>query len=225
MESRGSMTALSADQPGLRERKKRRTRELIAETARRLFGERGFEGVTVAEVARAADVSEKTVFNYFPTKENLVYWRLETFEDELLEAVRGRDPGEAALAAFGRFVLARRGLLAEPDPDAVERLVALTRTILDSPALLAREQRIFDRYTASLAALLAEENRPRDGDIQPWVAANAMIGVHRALVDFSRRRIAEGVRNPRLAREVRAQGKRALSALESGLGDYAVKRR
>ena len=52
-----------------------------------------------------------------------------------------------------------------------------------------------------------------------------MIGVHRALVDFTRRRIAEGVRNPRLARDVRAQGKRALSALESGLGDYAVKRR
>jgi AcrR family transcriptional regulator len=225
MQSRGSMTALSVDQPGLRERKKRRTRELIAATARRLFGERGFEDVTVAEVARAADVSEKTVFNYFPTKEDLVYWRLETFEDELLGAVRGRDRGESVLAAFGRFVLARRGLLAEPDPDALERLVALTRTILDSPALLAREQRIFDRYTASLAALLSEETRPRDGDIQPWVAANAMIGVHRALVDFTRRRIAEGMRDPRLARDVRAQGQRALSALESGLGDYAVKRR
>jgi AcrR family transcriptional regulator len=219
------MSTVESPQPGLRERKKQQTRQLIAETARRLFGERGFERVTVAEIARAAEVSEQTVFNYFPTKEDLVYWRLETFEDELLEAVRGRDPGESVLAAFGRFVLARRGPLAEPDPDAVERLVALTRTILDSPALLAREQRIFDRYTASLAALLGEEKRPRDGDIQPWVAANAMIGVHRALVDFTRRRIAEGVRNPGLAREVRAQGKRALSALESGLGDYAVKRR
>src|SRR5215216_2179623 len=105
---------------GLRERKKQRTRELIAETARRLFAERGFERVTVAEIARAAEVAEKTVFNYFPTKEDLVYWRLESFEDELLQAVRGRDQGESVLAAFGRFVLARRGLLAEPDLDAVE---------------------------------------------------------------------------------------------------------
>src|SRR5215211_8788838 len=146
---------------GLRERKKQRTRELIAETARRLFVERGFDAVPVTELAREAEVSEKTVFNYFPTKEDLVYWRLETFEYELLEAVRGRDPGESVLAAFGRFVLARRGPLAEPDPDAVERLAALTRTILDSPALLAREQRIFDRYTGSLAALLAEETPAR----------------------------------------------------------------
>ena len=66
---------------GLRERKKQQTRELIAETARRLFAERGFEQVSVAEIARTADVSEKTVFNYFPTKEDLVYWRLESFED------------------------------------------------------------------------------------------------------------------------------------------------
>src|SRR5919197_6500938 len=103
-------------QVGLRERKKRQTREAIAETARRLFSERGFERVTVAEIARAAGVAEKTVFNYFPTKEDLVYWRLESFEDELLETIRGRQPGESILAAFGRFVLTRRGLLAERDP-------------------------------------------------------------------------------------------------------------
>src|ERR671931_1436658 len=100
---------------GLRELKKQRTRELIAETARRLFTERGFDRVTVAEVARAAEVSEKTVFNYFPTKEDLVYWRLESFEEELLRAVRERDPGESVLSAFGRFVLQQRGLLAEPE--------------------------------------------------------------------------------------------------------------
>ena len=73
---------------GLRERKKQQTRELIAGTARELFAERGFDAVTVAEIARAADVAEATVFNYFPTKEDLFYSRLEAFEEELLEAVR-----------------------------------------------------------------------------------------------------------------------------------------
>src|ERR671936_377992 len=92
---------------GLRERKKQQTRRLIAETARRLFNERGFEQVTVAEIARAAEVSEKTVFNYFPAKEDLVYWRLESFEEELLAAVRERAVGESILSAFGRFVLKR----------------------------------------------------------------------------------------------------------------------
>src|SRR4029453_19143965 len=85
---------------GLRERKNQRTRELIAETARRLFTERGFDAVTVTEIARAAEVAQKTVFNHFPTKEDLVCWRLETFEDELLEAIRQREPGESVLAAF-----------------------------------------------------------------------------------------------------------------------------
>src|ERR1044072_8672949 len=109
-------------EPGLRERKKQRTREHIAETARRLFSERGFERVTVAEVARGADVSEQTVFNYFPTKEDLVYWRLGTFEAQLLEAARERPPGEPVLAAFRRFLLTQRGLMGEVEPDAREQL-------------------------------------------------------------------------------------------------------
>src|SRR3954466_12368023 len=107
---------------GLRERKKRQTRELIAATARRLFAERGFEPVTVAEVARVADVSEATVFNYFPTKEDLFYSGLEAFEEELLESIGSREPGQSILDAFGRFVLTPRGLLSARDPAAVERM-------------------------------------------------------------------------------------------------------
>src|SRR3954462_8618756 len=98
---------------GLRERKKRQTRAHIAETARRLFGERGFEQVTIAEIARAGDVSGQTVVNYFPTKEDLGYWRLGDFEEELLTAIRRRARGEPALAAFKRFLLSQRGLLGQ----------------------------------------------------------------------------------------------------------------
>jgi len=202
---------------GLRERKKQRTRELIAETARRLFVERGFDAVPVAEIAREADVSEKTVFNYFPTKEDLVFWRLESFEDELLSAVRDREAGESILDAFGRFVMRRRGLLAAEGPEATERLAAITRMIVSSPALLARERKIFDRYTASLADLISERGAD-PGDVEPWVVANALMGVHRALVDYTRRRIVAGARNPGLSREVRAQARRALATLGAGLG-------
>jgi AcrR family transcriptional regulator len=184
--------------------------------------ERGFDRVTVAEVARAADVSEATVFNYFPTKEDLLYWRLESFEQDLLETVREREPGESFLAAFGRFVLQRRGLLAAQDPDTIEFLAGLTRTITESPALLAREGQIYDRFTTSLAALMAEETGAGTNGVEPWVVANALMGVHRALVDYTRRRVLAGARNPRLVREVRTRGKRALAALEGGLGDYGA---
>jgi AcrR family transcriptional regulator len=177
----------------------------------------------VAEIARAADVSEQTVFNYFPTKEDLVYWRLQSFEDELLAAIREREPGEAALAAFGRFLLTQRGLLGKQDPDAREELAALTRMITESPALLGREQQIFAGYTASLAALLAEETGADEADLRPVMAANAMMGVHRALVHHARRRIVEGVRHPRLAAEVRARAEEALALLDEGLEAYAVK--
>src|SRR5215218_1083577 len=104
-----------SSESGLRERKKQRTRELIAETAHNLFVERGFDAVTVAEVARAADVSEATVFNYFPTKEDLFYSGMEAFEAELVEAVRTRPPGEPVPAAFRRFVLERSARLAKEE--------------------------------------------------------------------------------------------------------------
>ena len=212
-----------APEGGLRERKKRQTRQLIAETARRLFGERGFERVTVAEIARAADVSEQTVFNYFPTKEDLVYWRLVSFEEELLAEIRERAPGEAVLAAFGRFVRQPRGLLGEQHAEARREHAAITRTITESPALLAREQLIFAGYTDSLAALIAEERGVEPDDAEAWVAANAMMGVHRALVRFSRRRIIAGVSQRGLVGEILAQADRALSLLGDGLDDFTVK--
>ncbi|HET9322416.1 MAG TPA: TetR family transcriptional regulator [Gaiellaceae bacterium] len=215
-------------QPGLRERKKEQTRQLIADTARRLFAERGFEAVTVAEIAREADVAEKTVFNYFPTKEDLFYSRLEAFEEELLDAVRTREPGESVLGAFRRFLLQPRGVFdleaLGGDDEATRQLQTISRVIADSPALLARERQVFDRYAAALAALIAEETGSVTDDVEPRTVANALVGVHRALIEFSRRRALVGARASRIGPELRAQGERAFARLEGGVADYAVKR-
>jgi AcrR family transcriptional regulator len=210
---------------GLRARKKQRTRQLIADTARRLFAERGFEAVPVAEIARAAEVSEATVFNYFPTKEDLLYSRLEAFEQELLSSIRDRAPGESVLAAFGRFVLTPRGLLAARDPEQVEHLAAITRVITESPSMLARERQIYAKYTDALAALLATETGAGASDIQPWVVARTLIGLHQATVDYTRREILSGTRNPTLARRVRRQAQEALDTVRRGLDGYGVRGR
>jgi AcrR family transcriptional regulator len=205
---------------GLRERKKQRTRRLIADTARQLFAERGFEAVPVSEIARAAEVSEATVFNYFPTKEDLLYSRLEAFEEELLSSIRRREPGESVLSAFGRFITTPRGLLASPDPDQVDHLAAIIRVIAESPSLLAREQQIYSKYTTALAALLAEETGASASDTEPWIVAHTLIGVHQASVSYSREQVLAGTRNPTLARRVRRQIQQALDLLAHGLADY-----
>jgi AcrR family transcriptional regulator len=204
---------------GLRERKKHQTRQLIAETARDLFTERGFDQVTVAQIARAADVAEQTVYNYFPTKEDLVYWRLESFQEELLAAVRERDPGESALAAFWRWMLRPHGLLDEQPIS--EGMSAIARVITESPVLRVREQQVFERYTEALAHVLASETGAEPDAIEPWVAANALLGLHRALVEHARRRVLGGARNPELARDLRARAEEARAMLAAGLGTYA----
>jgi AcrR family transcriptional regulator len=202
---------------GLRERKKQRTARQIAETARRLFAERGFEHVTVAEIARAADVSEGTVFNYFPSKEDLVYERMEVFERELLSAIRDRPAGESLVAAFRRFILTPRGFIASTDPAAAKQLRAITQVIAQSPALLAREQQILDRYTRALASVIAQERGRSADDIEPQVIANALLGVHRALLDYVRREIVAGTPSGRIATGLKQRGERALVLLEHGL--------
>jgi AcrR family transcriptional regulator len=213
---------LVADELGLRERKKLQTRQLLAETARRLFVEHGFEAVSVAAIARAADVSEATVFNYFPTKEDLVLSGLELFEEQLLVAIRDRPTGESVLSAFGRFVLEPRGLVASKDPAAVMRLVEVSRIIAGSPGLLAREQQVLASYTRALAGVIAEETAAKTGDPAPAVAASALIGVHRALIEYVRAQLLAGETDlARLARKTRSHGERALALLAHGLDDFA----
>ena len=91
---------------GLRELKKARTRQLIADVAARLFSEQGYEHVLVSDIAREAEVSEQTVYNYFQTKEQLVIDRDQQVQDQLVELIRTRAPGVSAAAAIRDFVLA-----------------------------------------------------------------------------------------------------------------------
>jgi AcrR family transcriptional regulator len=210
---------------GLRERKKEQTRQSIAETAWRLFAERGYDRVSVAEIARAAEVAEATVFNYFPTKEDLFYSRLEAFGDQLVEAIGARPPGEPALAAFGRFMLDSGGWLRQAeagDTAAMDRLRTVNRLIAASPDLQAREQLAIARSTRALADLLADQTGAGPDDIAPKVAANALMGVHRALLDEVRRRVLAGEEPARLAADIRALTRQALALLEHGPGDYGA---
>lgn len=206
---------------GLRERKKLRTRHLIAETARRMFVERGFDAVPVSAVARVAEVSEATVFNYFPTKEDLVFQGMEAFEAELLEAVRDRAAGESVTAAFFRFALEPRGLLAAGDSEAAGYLAEVARMIAASPALQSRQREILARYTASLAALIAEDTGAEPDDLRPAVVAHALIGAHQGLIDFIHRRLLSGpAETARLAEQVKTLGLDVLDLLDRGLAGY-----
>jgi AcrR family transcriptional regulator len=207
---------------GLRELKKEQTRQLIVDTAWRLFSDRGFDDVTVTEVAREAQVAKATVFNYFPTKEDLFFPRLEDFGARMVEAVATRDPGETALTAFRRHLLAIGGLLERVeagDAEALHRLRTVNRVIAASPALRAREREAIAASADALAALLTAETGAPTGDIGAQVAANALIGVHRALVDYVRGRVLADDRLTRLAADVREQTTRAFAVLEHGFGD------
>lgn len=206
---------------GLRERKKRETRRQIFDAANRLFVERGFDAVAVAEIARAADVSEVTVFNYFPTKEDLFYGGMQFFEEDLIDAVRSRPRGKSALDAFRRRVLeGADGLATRARVDAIRKAA---KTISASPALVARERDIVDRYMRQLAAVLAGETGAAPDDVEPLGAAGALMVVHRMLVDHVRNQVLAGRRGSELVEDFRSQTRRVFQRLEHGLGDFAVK--
>lgn len=212
-----SMTA----EPGLRERKKQQTRTLITTSAMALFAERGFDHVTVAEIAGRADVSTATVFNYFPTKEDLVYSGMDEFQEQVFERIRARGPDESLTAVFRDWVVeAHRGLLNSPDPAARKQLAAAASIIAGSRALQDREIRSFDRYAETLAEIIRTETAAKSDDFEPWVIANALLGVQRAMLAYVRGQVLAGRFGPRLARNVRARGERALGALEHGLEGY-----
>ena len=206
---------------GLRERKKERTRRLISTAAWRLFVARGFEQVTVADVAESAEVSEGTVFNYFRTKEGLVFDGMEGFYAAMLDEIRTRAAGESALTAFGRFMLRQPE---EPRATDVGEVIAESaRLIAASPLLLAREAEIVDTNAHLLANLLARETGADPADPEPLAAAQALMAVHRTLLFSIRRAAVAGERGQALTDVAANCTRRALAVVGAGLQDYAIR--
>ncbi|MGA4544432.1 TetR/AcrR family transcriptional regulator [Uniformispora flossi] len=215
---------------GLRETKKQQTRTAIADAALGLFLEHGFDGVTVAEVARHAGVSTNTVFNYFATKEDLFFDRQAEVEDHLAALVRDRAPGTCPVAPV------RDDLLAALDQDHPmlglrPGAPAFWQVVLDSPALRAREREIGERAEAALAAALAAAppapaaadltttaatTTPADAPIPP-VLAGTIAGTHRALLRELRRRVMAGESAAHARDAVATAADRAFAVLCAGL--------
>ena len=200
----------------MRELKKQQTRQAIADTALRLFMKRGFEHVTVAEVAEEAGVSEKTVFNYFHSKEDLFFDEVDEREAALVAAIRDRRPDESVLAALRRTQLAGCGRMCS------EGFAGFARVIEASPALRAKELEVMARFTRTLADTLQGELGCDDLDAR--VAASLLVGVHWQFFVIARQRALEGRHGPAAARRLRADLGHAYELLERGLGDLGAPR-
>lgn len=179
---------------GLRERKKRETRQRISDIATGLFLEHGFLTVTIAEVAEAADVSVNTVYNYFPAKEDLFFDRSAGVVEQLSRWVRGRDKGESAaravlreLRAEAEAVSPRLGLMAGYD--------RFMRVITEAPPLRSRLWSIQQEVHDHLEATLREEAGASDGDPLPALIAGQISWCHQTVFAAVGREMLKG-RNP-----------------------------
>jgi AcrR family transcriptional regulator len=210
------------EQPGLRERKKRRTHRAISEAAIALFLERGFDQVSVAQVAEAAEVSKRTLFAYFPAKEDLVVHRLADHETEPARVVRGRPARTTPLEALrDNFLdgLRRRdpmtGLNDRPD------ILALLRMILGTPALVAR----MDRFRTGAERALADALRETAGapELTARLAAAQLVAVQWALALDNAARLAAGETADARGPGAVSDAEHAFALLTHGLGDLPAR--
>ncbi|MFI6518454.1 TetR/AcrR family transcriptional regulator [Spirillospora sp. NPDC050679] len=211
---------MTETRPGLRALKKAQTRENISHQATRLFLERGFDKVTIADVAAAAQVAKMTVTNYFPRKEDLALDLHEAFVASLAATVRGRAAGESALAALRRAFLASA---AAHDPVIGFSGEPFARMITESPALVARLREFHEEREGALAAALAEETGAGPHDVLPRLAAAQLGGAHRVLFNETVRRTLDGQGNEEIAAALAEDGAAAFDLLEPALGGYAVR--
>ncbi|MFE3192216.1 TetR/AcrR family transcriptional regulator [Nocardia sp. NPDC059240] len=208
----------------LREEKKLATRTALADAAMTLFVAKGFDKVTVAEVARAANVSVNTAFNYFPTKEDLFFDRQDEVVGRLATAVRTREPGESAAAAVRRAFLDKLGH-ADPTLGLSPAAITFWRLIDDSSALQARVHRLDERSEAALAQALSETTGAAAEDATPRLVAAALAGLNRALHAEIRRGILAGEDPETVRAKVIEVATHGFDTALAGLADYATRPR
>jgi AcrR family transcriptional regulator len=214
---------------GLRERKKRLMRQQLSDTATRMFLERGFDAVKVTEIAEACGVSEKTVFNYFPTKEALILDRLEATMAALKTGLADPDvpPVRAVLAILdGELGAMTTWLAAQDDPAQAAAAIRRFGTLIwQTPSLRAYQSDAMDQATAMVAGILAGRAGLRPDDPEPQIAAAALLGLwriqYRALP-----RYLDGTRTPaEVYQEVTADVGRAGHLISSGLDSFPARTR
>jgi AcrR family transcriptional regulator len=203
----------SVTEQGLRERKRQRTHDAISAAAITLFLARGFDAVSVADVAAAAEVSKPTLFKYFPTKEDLVLHRIADHLGEAGRVVAGRAAGEGPLAALRRHFLDG---LRRRDPvtglNDHPQVLAYHRMVFETPTLAIRVASFAEADEGALAAALD----PRSG-LRARLAAGQIIVVQRILARDNWRRLVDGRTADAAYRPAVAAANRGFDLLESGL--------
>jgi AcrR family transcriptional regulator len=178
----------TSEREGLRERKKRLTRETLVNNALRLFRERGFEHVTTSEIADASNVAVKTLFVYFPCKEDLVFADEDVMIERVCTRIRERPPGTSATEALRALA---HELVAAKHQDPVEGLGEFASLLRDSPSLQCRLLLMWERYEQAVAVELARERggTPQDPDVR--IGAALLISPFRVLTSTDVRERAD----------------------------------
>src|SRR5215218_6614555 len=203
--------------PGLRERKKRAAREAIATAARRLFADHGFDDVTVAEVAAAADVSEKTVFNHFPTKEDLAFAGREEGIAQFVTAIAERAGTESVLDVFRTMTHTVLDVfVAGGDED----LLTVARIIRGSRTLQERLTVGWESGAAAITAVIAATSGTDDDDLLPAIVARTLWFTHRSIFRAALDGLLAEEDPGRLAARLRVTADRAYDQLAGGLGEF-----
>jgi AcrR family transcriptional regulator len=211
---------------GLRERKKRQLRQKLTDTATAMFLERGFEAVRVAEIAEACDVSEKTVFNHFPTKESLVLDHPAALMDVLRTGLA--DPAGSPVEAVLRILTDElkaitSWLTAHDDPaEAGAQYARFNAMIQATPSLRAHQRDTSEQLASVAAAALATRAGSRADAPEPQIAAVALLGLWQIQFGSLGRHLAEKRTPQQVKRAVTADVQRAARLLEGGLATFAV---
>ncbi|MFJ7148379.1 TetR/AcrR family transcriptional regulator [Streptomyces sp. NPDC100445] len=207
---------------GLRERKKRETRQRISDVATGLFVEHGFMAVTVADVAEAADVSVNTVYNYFPAKEDLFLDRSAGVVDRLARWVRGRDAGESAARAVLRE-LREEVEAVSPRVGLMEGYDRFMRVIQDAPPLRSRLWSLQRDTHDNLEAALREETGAHPDDPLPGLIAGQICWVHQTVFAAIGRRMLAGHKPAEVSRDILVLMEDIEDLLDEKVLNYAVR--